>query len=338
MARKAKELPETLIEQPEPPVSQADRKLGAETLRSHARRLREGFYDRYLSGDAVLDIGYRGGKADAVPVTDKAIGVELDYPGYDGVHLPFPDFSQDAVFASHCLEHIPDWKTILADWFRVLRVGGYLVIAVPHQQLYERRADLPSRFNGNHQRFYTPASLMAEIETALPVGAWRLRSLIDNDEGFGYGVPPENHARGCYEIELVVEKIRPPAYAPRLVASKQARELVRYFANLAQLAVAARAAGRGQEVAEIQGLLAAVPLPSIRQLQAVLTPEIVHELPPVLRPVVERAPFDDADYLQRYPDIRRGVEEGRLPSGHTHYTRSGYFEGRFATPVPAIFA
>ena len=315
-----------------------DRKLGAETLRSHARRLREGFYDRYLSGDAVLDIGYRGGKADAVPVTDRAIGVELDYPGYDGVHLPFADLSQDAVFASHCLEHITDWKTILADWFRVLKIGGYLVIAVPHQQLYERKADLPSRFNGNHQRFYMPSVLITEIETALPVGAWRLRSLRDNDEGFGYGVPPELHAKGCYEIELVVEKIRAPAYAHRLVASRQAREVVKFFANLAETAVAARAAGRAQDVVDIQALLAAVPLPSVRQLQALLPPEIMSELPHVLRPVVERAPFDETDYLARYGDIRRSVEEGRLISGHMHYIRSGYFEGRFANPVPPIFA
>ena len=326
-------------EPPAPPaVSSPDRKLGAETLRSHARRLRDGFYDRYLSGEAVLDIGYRGGKADAVPVTDRAIGVELDYPGYDGVSLPFPDRSQDAVFASHCLEHIADWKPVLADWFRVLKIGGYLVIAVPHQQLYERKADLPSRFNGNHQRFYTPSSLMAEIETALPIGAWRLRSLCDNDEGFGYRVPPEMHAQGCYEIELVVQRIQPPAYASRLVASRQAQEIVRCFANLAAAAVEARAAGRSQDVAEIQVLLAAMPLPAIRQLQAVLPASVMAALPPVLRPVVERAAFDETDYLARYGDIRRGVEEGRLLSGHAHYTQNGYFEGRFANPVPGIFA
>jgi SAM-dependent methyltransferase len=328
----------TVVQPALPPLESEPRKLGAETMRSHARRLREGFYHRYLSGDAVLDIGYRGGKPDAVPVTDKAVGIELDYPGYDGVHLPFPDFSQDAVFASHCLEHIVDWKTILADWFRVLKIGGYLVIAVPHQQLYERKADLPSRFNGNHQRFYTPASLMTEMQEALPVGGWRLRSLRDIDEGFGYAVPPEMHAKGCYEIELVIEKIRPPAYAHRLVASRQATELVKFFGGMVQAAVAARAAGRAQEVADIQALLAHVPLPSIRQLQAVLPRDIMPDLPPVMRAVVERAPFDEEDYLARYADIRRGVEEGRLLSGHTHYVRSGYFEGRFATPVPAIFA
>jgi hypothetical protein len=59
---------------------------------------------------------------------------------------------------------------------------------------------------------------------------------------------------------------------------------------------------------------------------------------PVLRPVVQQAPFDEQDYVARYGDIRRSIEEGRLTSGHAHYVASGYFEGRFATPVPPIFA
>jgi hypothetical protein len=331
MPRAPRKIPES------PPA--AERRLGAETMRSHERRVREGFYDRYLSGDAVLDIGYRGGKADAEPVTAKAVGVELDYPGYDGVHLPFEDGSQDAVFASHCLEHIDDWKTILADWFRVLKIGGYLVIAVPHHQLYERKAYLPSRFNGNHKRFYTPRSLMAEIETALPLGAWRLRSLRDIDEGFRYDVPPEVHPKGCYEIELVVEKIRTPGYAARLAPSHQAAVLTDFFTRMVAEAAVARAAGKAREVSDIQALLAKLPLPSFRQMEQNLPGGASRaDVIAVLRPLVQQAPFDEQDYLARYADIRRSVADGKLASGHAHYVGSGYFEGRFATPVPAIFA
>jgi len=93
----------------------AVRPLGPETANGYPRRLREGFFARYFSGDAILDIGYRGGNPDALPITEKAIGVELDYPGYDGTYLPFPDGSQDTVFASHVLEHIEDYQASLAD-------------------------------------------------------------------------------------------------------------------------------------------------------------------------------------------------------------------------------
>ncbi len=329
----------TVLRDDPPSIVAPERRLGAETLRSHARRTREGFYDRYLAGQAVLDIGYRGGRADAEPVTQAAIGIELDYPGYDGIRLPFEDASQDAVFASHTLEHIDDWRTILADWFRVLKIGGFLVIAVPHQQLYERRAYLPSRFNGNHKRFYTPAVLMAQIEAALPLAAWRLRMLRDIDEGFRYELPPEAHPKGCYEIEAVVEKITPPAYAQRLAPTPQAQKLTAYFAGLLADASAARAAGNTHAVGEAQAIMAALPLPSYRQLEPLLPPGLTRvQTIPILRPVVAQAAFDEADYLDRYPDIRRGVAEGRLASGQAHYVGSGYFEGRFAMPVPAIFA
>ena len=83
--------------------------------RSYARRARAGFVEAYLSGANVLDIGFRGGDPEAVPVTDVAIGVDLDYPGYDGIRLPFMDESQDAILASHVLEHIPNYKEVLRE-------------------------------------------------------------------------------------------------------------------------------------------------------------------------------------------------------------------------------
>jgi SAM-dependent methyltransferase len=325
------------MESADPPPPERPRRLGAETARSHARRQAEGFYARYLSGAHVLDIGYRGGKQDAEPVTAAAIGVELDYPGYDGVRLPFDDFSQDAVFASHCLEHIPDWQTVLADWFRVLKVGGYLVVAVPHQDLYERRADLPSRFNGNHQRFYTPRVLMEQVETALPVGAWRLRSLRDADDGFRYDLPADSHPKGCYEIEMVVQKITPPAYAHKLRPKPGAEDLVRHYAAMIVRAAAAHAAGKKDAVALIQAALEGQPLPHFRQLERYFPPGAARpDLIAVLRPLLARAPFDAEDYVARYADVREALAAGTLRSAHAHYL-GAYFDGRFAEPVPDIF-
>jgi SAM-dependent methyltransferase len=310
---------------------------GPEVEHNHARRLAEGFYDRYLSGTDILDIGYRGGHADAVPVTESAIGVELDYPGYDGLHLPFPDSSQDAVFASHTLEHIAEWRIVLADWFRVLRTGGHLVIAVPHQYLYERKADLPSRFNGGHMRFYTPASLMAEIEAALPVGCWRLRSLRDIDDGFSYSTPPEARPTGCYEIELVVQKIARPAYADRLKPLPGAREAIVQAAELVTEALRLRR--EGGDFSALQARLVTLPLPSIRQLDRFLPQGVERAaLEEVMRPWLQSAPFDEADYLARYGDVRKAVDDGRIGAGKDHYVRHGYFAGRIAKPVPEIFA
>ena len=46
--------------------------LSAKTRQSYARRAREGFVEKYLSGANVLDVGFRGGNPEAVPVTERS--------------------------------------------------------------------------------------------------------------------------------------------------------------------------------------------------------------------------------------------------------------------------
>ena len=138
----------------------SDRPVGRESRKTYAAKVESGFFDRYLSGKAILEIGYKGGLEGVVPIVPQAIGIDVDYPGYDGKSLPFPDESQDAIYSSHCLEHIKDYRSALREWFRVTKVGGYLVIIVPYQYSFERKQDLPSRWNQDHWRFYTPASLL----------------------------------------------------------------------------------------------------------------------------------------------------------------------------------
>jgi SAM-dependent methyltransferase len=198
------------------PVSSAfpeDYAPPGEAGRSYLDRLRSGFLDRYCSGPLVLDVGYAGydnpDKRTALP---NAIGIDLEYPGYDGLTLPFADASVDAVFSSHCLEHIQFDHAAIRDWHRVLKTGGFIVCIVPSQALYEKRRFLPSRFNADHKRMYTPANLVRSFEEALAVNSYRLRHLAENDRGFNYALGPDVHSDGAYEIELVIEKITPPAW------------------------------------------------------------------------------------------------------------------------------
>jgi len=176
------------------------------------RRNEEGFFEKYMSGEG-LDIGSTGytgawDKVGSSPM-ERATGVDLDYPGYDGVNLPFEDESQDFVYSSHMLEHVPNGNVIpvLREQLRVLRIGGHMIICVPHKFLYERSMTLPSRWNQDHKRFYTPATLMAEIETSLSPNSYRLRLLLDGDAGYDYSRPLSEHPCGEYQIECVLEKI-----------------------------------------------------------------------------------------------------------------------------------
>ena len=193
------------------PAFPIDHAPPGEAGKSYARRVKTGFFERYCSGSVVLDVGYSGyDNPEGKTALPGAIGVDLDFPGYDGLHLPFAEGSVDTVFSSHCLEHIERERDAIRDWFRVIKVGGFLVCFVPHQALYEKSRTLPSRWNGDHKRFYTPASLMTAVENALEVNSFRLRHLKDNDIGFDYALGSGLHSEGCYEIELVIEKIRKP--------------------------------------------------------------------------------------------------------------------------------
>lgn len=195
------------------------RKVGEESSRSYKRKLTDGFFEFYcgttnLNGEFTfkkgLDIGFAGYIPDVEPILPNCQGVDINFPGYDGKTLPFPDNSQDYVYSSHCLEHIADYKNAIRDWYRVVKIGGHIVTVVPHQFLYEKKKKLPSRYNEDHKRFYTPASLLQEFEQALEPNSYRVRFLEDGDFGFDYSIPPEKHSGGEYEITLVIEKIQKP--------------------------------------------------------------------------------------------------------------------------------
>jgi SAM-dependent methyltransferase len=182
---------------------------GAGTFR---QKLQNGFFAKYMAGDIILDIGYSGGRDDAVPIVPYAIGIDLNYPNYDGVNLPFPDYSVDTVYASHILEHVADYVPVIREWYRVLKNGGFIICSVPHQHFSEKKSKPPSLWNPEHQRFYTPASLLREFEEALQPNTYRIRHLADNDQNYSYHIGPEEHAKGSYEIELVAQKREKPVW------------------------------------------------------------------------------------------------------------------------------
>jgi SAM-dependent methyltransferase len=194
--------------------SERGRPVGKESRKSFDAKIESGFWARFVTGPEILDIGFQGGAVvgEVVPILPGAVGVDLDFPGYDGRTLPFANGSQDAVYSSHCLEHIPDYVHAIQEWHRVTRVGGHIITVVPSMHLYERRRRMPSRWNGDHKRVYSPSSLLAEFEAALAPNSYRVRHLAENDAGYDYGIPPSEHARGCFEIELVVQKIAEPEW------------------------------------------------------------------------------------------------------------------------------
>lgn len=128
-----------------------------ECSKSIARRQSDpNFLNRYFSGDGI-DIGgapdplslYRElfPRMGSVRIWDLADG---DAELMEGVG----DATFDFVHSSHCLEHLNDPARGLENWFRILKPGGYLIVTVPDEDLYEQGV-FPSSFNSDHKWTFT---------------------------------------------------------------------------------------------------------------------------------------------------------------------------------------
>ncbi len=65
-----------------------------------------------------------------------------------------PDNGYDFLHSSHTLEHLRDPLVGLSNWIRVVKPGGYLVITVPDEDMYEK-GFWPSVFNPDHRWSFT---------------------------------------------------------------------------------------------------------------------------------------------------------------------------------------
>jgi FkbM family methyltransferase len=78
-----------------------------------------------------------------------------DMPDGDAQYLAsVPNGTYDFLHSSHCLEHMVDPAVALANWIRVVRGGGYLVITIPDEEMYEH-LHWPSRYNQDHKWSFT---------------------------------------------------------------------------------------------------------------------------------------------------------------------------------------
>jgi len=128
-----------------------------ECSKSIQRRLADSnFLSRYFVGKGI-DIG---GKPDPLILYKEMFplieGVKTwDWEDGDAQFLTgVDDGSLDFVHSSHCLEHLVEPAEGLYNWFRVVREGGYLVITVPDEDLYEQGV-FPSTFNRDHKWTFT---------------------------------------------------------------------------------------------------------------------------------------------------------------------------------------
>ena len=117
-----------------------------EALKTNRIRSKE-FFTKYLSG-RIIDIG--AGQDLVIPTAER-FDIEDGDANYITQYRKTESY--DAVHSSHCLEHMFNPVNALNEWWLLVKPGGYLILVVPDEDLYEQ-GNWPSLFHGDHKNTF----------------------------------------------------------------------------------------------------------------------------------------------------------------------------------------
>jgi SAM-dependent methyltransferase len=174
------------------------------------------FMETYLAG-RVVDIG--SGSSLVVPDAEP---FDIEHGDANRIDELRSAEAYDCVHGSHSLEHMIDPVDALDRWWRLIKPGGYMVIVVPEEDLYEQ-GNWPSIFSDHRTTFrldretvWSPVSReIRSIVSALP-GASIISAEIQ-DDAYDYNlkrmVPETAEARRLRErhrqlvLDLAAKKL-----------------------------------------------------------------------------------------------------------------------------------
>lgn len=95
--------------------------------------------------------------------------VVCDVADPTAIEATFQEGSVDAIFSSHCLEHIEDYRAALAAWWSLIKVGGHLCLYLPHRDLYPNIGEFGA--NPDHKHDFVPDDIIeAMLHVAVQAG------------------------------------------------------------------------------------------------------------------------------------------------------------------------
>lgn len=137
------------------------------------------------------------------------------------------DESVDAIFSSHLLEHIDDYRSALKDWWRCIKNDGYLILYLPHKHFYPNIGQVGA--NPDHKHDFEPSDIINVIQE-ISVGC---DVIVREDRNDGRE----------YSFLLVLKKLANPVWRNSYITKKNQRKrktacVVRYggFGDMIQAA------------------------------------------------------------------------------------------------------
>lgn len=177
-----------------------------ETFKLKERLERQQLYGKWIKGHGI-DIGCGRLTTGADLIHPDAIAHDKD--DCDATTMcNYGDNRFDYVYSSHVIEHLDDPKQAIANWVRICRPKGFVIIYAPHRDLYEGRTTLPSQFNPDHRYFIHPTKseppcTYSFIDLLNVPNADLMFFEVAND---GWSKEPSKHAGGEYSVLGVIQK------------------------------------------------------------------------------------------------------------------------------------
>ena len=197
--------------------------MGDETRKTNQVR-GQNFINQYFKGN-VIDIG--GGQD---PVTPSA--KVFDLKDGDAQHILKYEASEsyDCVNSSHCLEHMKNVPEALSGWWELVKKNGYMVITVPHEDLYEQKIS-PSMFNNDHKATFrlNQKDTWSNVSYDLQVLCDSLNSAVIvncciQDEGYDYNLQYK-------KIPLKFKRIYQWQFSKNMLKKKFGRFIYQFLYN-----------------------------------------------------------------------------------------------------------
>lgn len=192
--------------------------MSNETSKSSKRRSAQSFFaDRVFVGKGI-DIGCGEDILKPEFGFPRIVSVEpfdLEHGDAQYINQYRQERAYDFVHSSNCLEHMRDPLEALANWFKLVKHGGYLVATFPDEDLYEQGI-FPSIWNSDHKWTFSLSKLLSwsprhvnvlHMLDKLPDCRIMRADLIDTD--YDYSQRGVDQTRGEAEafIEIVLQRI-----------------------------------------------------------------------------------------------------------------------------------
>lgn len=175
-----------------------------ETSKAKCRRDRELFFEKYCNGKG-LDLGYGGDL-----ISPNATGFDIEHGDATYVNKYFKS-QFDFIYSSHLLEHLQKPETAIKNWWKLVKPGGFMILYIPHRDLYEKKTTLPSLFNRDHKHFFMlgrdempdTLDILAVISNAISDYTIVYAKICNENY---YSQSDTECSTGEYSIEVVIQK------------------------------------------------------------------------------------------------------------------------------------